>query len=38
VAVTSAPASGGTALSFEVLASLTRGSKAQVDDVSLMRS
>ncbi len=33
--VTSAPTSGGTRLSVDVLVSLPKGSKAQVDDVSL---
>ncbi len=36
--VTSAAASGGTTLSVEVVVSLTRGSKAQVDDLSLRGS
>jgi hypothetical protein len=38
LALTTAPAAGGTALSVELLASLTPGSAAQVDDVSLKRS
>ena len=33
--VTSAPTSGGTRLSVDVLVSLPKGSKAQVDDMSL---
>ena len=33
--VTSAPATGTTALSVEVVVSLPRGTKAYVDDVSL---
>jgi len=33
--VTSAPTSGGTRLSVDVLVSLPKGSKAQVDDLSL---
>ena len=35
--VTSAPTSGGTRLSLEVLASLARGTKAHIDDTSLRR-
>jgi carbohydrate binding protein with CBM4/9 domain len=35
--VTSAPAAGGTALSVEIVVSLTTTTKAQVDDVSLKR-
>ncbi len=38
VTVTSAAAAGGTSLSVEVVVSLVRGTKAQVDDVSLKRS
>jgi hypothetical protein len=36
--VTSAPTSSGSRLSVELLVSLTKGSKAHVDDVSLQRS
>jgi hypothetical protein len=36
--VTSAATAGGTTLSVEVIVSLARGSRAQVDDVSLRRS
>ena len=35
--VTTAAASGGTRLSVEVMVSLTKASKAHVDDVSLER-
>ncbi len=35
--VTSAPTSSGTRLSVEILVSLAKGTKAQVDDVSLQR-
>jgi hypothetical protein len=38
VVVSSAAASGGSALSVEILVSLARGSKAWVDDVSLRRT
>ena len=38
VAVASAATAGGNSLSVEVLASLAKGSKAQVDDVSLKRN
>ena len=38
LAVTSAPASGGTSLSVEVVVSLAKGTTAQLDDVSLKRS
>jgi hypothetical protein len=38
LAVTSRPTDGGTSLSLEIVASLTRGAKAQVDDVSLKRA
>jgi hypothetical protein len=38
LAVMTAAASGGTTLSVEIVVSLTKGSKAQVDDVSVRRS
>jgi len=38
VAVTSRATAGGTSLSLEVVVSLARATKAQVDDVSLKRA
>jgi hypothetical protein len=38
ISVTTSAANGGTSLSVEIVVSLTKGVKAQIDDVSLQHS